>query len=341
MSEDEDDYKDDGFDVTVNFAEKNSTSKEEIKTRIDQYLTTSKLGRMAFVAGDVQLAKDRFNLAMTLEMQTELENNTDFGVTGGLLREEMSSRAGGKDSESDDFDRFGGILSRLLQVFEHADGMVAKNPKDAKWYIIMGSCLCMVNEWEKAEVVYKEGMKACPGNKDIQKSLQSLRKLTETTSHLISKTGSNSIWNGNDDNYSTGTSNFIDGGRHSLPTEPKLRPVNVIEKKRHGSLPATTATDAQLNSCSATKMRLGSISKISQETRQLRSKSLMVMNNGKLSPKSAKRFSVSQQWNEHAVWKSSFSPVIQSVKLEEGFSSRTMRTMRDIEHSSDIEIKDI
>ena len=333
MSDDEYEYDEYDLDFTVDF-EKQSISKEEIKIRIDQYLTASKLGRMAFVAGDVQLAKDRFNLALSLEMQTELENNTDFGVTGGLLRDEMLSRCG-NEPESDDFDRFGGILSRLLQVFEHADGMVVTGPKHAKWYVIMGSCLCVVNEWDKAEVVYKEGLKACPGNKDILKSLQSLRNITETMSHLMSKAGINksfpSMWNG--DQYPI--MNDTDGG--GSVTEPKLRPVNKIEKKRYASLPENTIMTTD------TRTRKLSHSRISQEARQvqLRSKSLVVMNNGKLSPKSTKRLSLSQKWNEHAVWKSMFSPVIQSVKLEEGFSSRTLRTMRNINGNSDIELKDL
>lgn len=67
-------------------------SKGEVKVRVDQYLTTCGLGLLALRAGDVQLAKDRFNFAMDLELLSEMESTTDFGVTGELLRNELVSR---------------------------------------------------------------------------------------------------------------------------------------------------------------------------------------------------------------------------------------------------------
>ena len=322
MSDDE--YDEDDIDLMVDF-EKHAANKEEIKVRVDQYLTASKLGRMAFVAGDIQLAKDRFNLAMSLEMQTEFENNVDFGVTGGLLRDELLSRCGNDQS----LDRFGCVLSRFLQVFEHADAMVGKHPKQPKWYSTMASCLCVVNEWDKAEIVYKEGLKHCPGNKDLMKSLQCLQKTNETIADLMGKAG---FEKPSLNQKRESTSSFIGAGDDVadidyLP-EPKLRPINKMEKKRYGSLPGSKPSDPPLRKMSNSWLPR-------QSGQRLRSKSLVHTKQKQSS--SSKRLSQSGIWNEHIGWKSSFSPIIQSEKLDQGFSSRTLRTMRTINSSSDID----
>ena len=329
MSDDE--YiDDDDCDLMVDF-EKRCASKEEIKTRMDQYLTATKLGRMAFVAGDIQLAKDRFNLAMSLEMQTEFENNVDFGVTGGMLREELATRCGTGSLDSDVYARFGDILSRLLQVFEHGDRMVGKRPKQPKWYLVMASCLSAVNEWDKAETVYKEGLKACPGNLDLLKAMHSLKKVNEILSELSTKAGVKKLSSGsNIDELSLSSSpklnfefNFTDEG--SPLQEHKLRPVNKIDKRKFGSLPVNSL------SLSASLSRRFS-SPRSESNHRFRSKSVTAVTNIR---HPSKRFSLAQNWNKHTMC---FSPLIQSEKLEEHFSSRTLRTMRTIANSSDIDI---
>ncbi len=328
MSDDE--YiDDDDCDLTVDF-EKRSASKEEIKTRVDQYLTATKLGRMAFVAGDIQLAKDRFNLAMSLEMQTDFENNVDFGVTGGMLREELATRCGTRNVDSDVYARFGDILSRLLQVFEHGDRMVGKHPKQPKWYLVMASCLSAVNEWDKAETVYKEGLKACPGNLDLLKAVHSLKKVNEILSELSTKAGVKKLSPGSNIDESPRSSspklniefNFTDEG--SPIPEHKLRPVNKIDKRKFGSMP--------VNSLSLSASLSRRFSSRPESNHRFRSKSVTAVTNIR---HPSKRFSLAQNWNKHTLC---FSPAIQSEKLEEHFSSRTLRTMRTIASSSDIDV---
>lgn len=146
-----------------------------LQTRLDEYLNASKLGRLAYQAGDVRLATDRFNLALDIELQVELESFNDFGVTGQILRQELQKKA------LDPLDQppYNSILNKLKALYENADIASALDPSEPKWYIQMGAALCILNEWEKAKRIYREGLSRCSENLPIQKELNRLNKIEE------------------------------------------------------------------------------------------------------------------------------------------------------------------
>lgn len=167
--------------------DKSIKSRTDVKVRVDQYLTTCDLGRLALKAGDAQLAKDRFNFAMDLELLSEIESTNDFGVTGGLLREELISRNKSKTVNQlmDVSDkRLKSTLSKLQKVFIEADEKAAFNTADEDAFLSMGAALSMIGELEKAETVYKEGIAASPRGKcpKLLEAMQRLDKLKDMMS---------------------------------------------------------------------------------------------------------------------------------------------------------------
>ena len=303
-----------------------SVSKEDVKNRVDEYLTASKLGRMAFVAGDVQLAKDRFNLAMSLELQIELENNVDFGVTGGLLREELQSRYPENEAKSNDSDgRISSVLSRLQEVFEYADEMAGMHPKSAKWYSIMGSCLCVINEWDKAVIVYREGLKACPGDKRLSNSLKSLEKLNSSTSTLGASNKRGTIEQLINFKFST----HMNTDREVQPNKdlkPKLRPVNKIDQQQFKRLSLTSESAIKAHPLLSASTNFELSRKQSEKSEHPRSRSKSASATARIR-RSSRPFTHSHKVEQHGSWNSLFSPMVQSLSLE-GFNSRTVQTMR-------------
>lgn len=154
----------------------------KIQVRVEEYLNASKLGRLAYAAGDVQLAKDRFNLALNLEMQTELESFADFGVTGGQLRAELQRRS----SESDVLvpveksrDKYTAMLTKLERVYARANSSASRSPDDPKLYLQMGATLCIINEWDRAKQVYRSGIASCRDNERLKACLEQVNKLDD------------------------------------------------------------------------------------------------------------------------------------------------------------------
>ena len=164
-----------------------SVDNSRIQVRVEEYLNASKLGRLAYAAGDVQLAKDRFNLALDLEMQTELESFTDFGVTGGQLRAELQRRS----SESDvpipvekSRDKYTTLLAKLERVYVGANHKTSKEPDNPEYYLQMGAALCIINEWDRAKQVYQSGIAACKDNQCLKACLEKMKKLDDMI-HLV------------------------------------------------------------------------------------------------------------------------------------------------------------
>lgn len=161
-----------------------------LQSRLDQYLTASELGRLAYQAGDIQLATDRFNLAIDIELQVELESFNDFGVTGQHLRQELhklesASKTEGKASPSPPI--CSEVLKKLQVLYERADDSATLNPKNPKWYLEMAGALCVVNEWDKAAKIYEEGLSHCPQNPALLAASNRLTKLQDMMNLLGDK----------------------------------------------------------------------------------------------------------------------------------------------------------
>ena len=171
-----------------------STHAEELTTRVDEYLSVTRLGREAFVDGDLKLAKDRFSLSMNIELNTDLECVCDptVGRATGELKLELQTRcgflqtlAGVKRKE-----RYSKVLSNLEQVFVKADEKTSKSPNDPKPYLQMASALIVVNEWEKAKQVYADGISCCPDDcEELRRGLDRLNKI-ESLGMLFQQAGS-------------------------------------------------------------------------------------------------------------------------------------------------------
>ena len=165
-----------------------STRSEELSTRVEEYLRVTRLGREAFVDGDLKLAKDRFSLSMNIELNTDLECVCDptVGKATGELRHELEARfngfsrllAAGSNPDTHRKDRYRRVMDNLLQVFLQAEEKMAQCPSEPGAYLQMASTLIVVNEWEKAKQVYYEGMSNCPDRCDeLEQGLERLNKV--------------------------------------------------------------------------------------------------------------------------------------------------------------------
>jgi hypothetical protein len=184
------DFDDDDLLVDSDEDDIRNDQRASLQSRLDQYLNASKLGRMAYEAGDVKLATDRFNLALDMELQLEVESFNDFGLTGQLLREELAKRKLTFVSAEEDDKPCRKILRNLRSVYERANASSMSNPTDPRRYLEMGSALCLINEWDKAGKVYEEGLMYCPQNKDLLKAIQSLSKLEDMLKLLCTDSSS-------------------------------------------------------------------------------------------------------------------------------------------------------
>ena len=169
-------------DLIIQDEEADRSRQESLQSRLDEYLNASKLGRLAYDAGDIRLATDRFNLALDIELQVELESFNDFGVTGQILRQKLSQKTDSTEDESkEEKPPYYRILHKLKSLYEKADKASALDPTEPKWYLHMGAALCSLNEWEKAKIIYTEGIVNCSQENStmIQKELNRLQKLEE------------------------------------------------------------------------------------------------------------------------------------------------------------------
>ena len=319
-------------------------NNKAVKERVDEYLTTSRLGRLAYCAGDVQLAKDRFNLAMNLEFLTEMENTTDFGVTGGMLRNELLSRNETDiDVVSISDEKLSKNLSKLQKIFVKADEKAALNTADTQSFLLMGAALNMLGEWEKAENVYKEGIAASPGNNQpLVDALNRLSKLRDTIElvgcqprEVKKRTPSTLRRNRKPKRPSSQHVSFDDSG--VVRSRSFSSDLNSIGNGKVHSLvkdppPLSPLVGGIRFSPQPKKKNNYSFQKIFKKDRW-RPKSMLLNGNGMSFSSSSEDLRSLGVWRERSTWKSAFdfNAVKQSLKE---FNSRTIQTMRVIDHST-------
>lgn len=158
-------------------------SPKSISVVMDEYVSASFVGRSSYASGDILSAVTQFNEALGIELQTELEclYDTNLGFVSGLVRREVQSRMNDSPVHSAD-KSCKKILNQLGDVYIKASNESDRHPSKSKWYLRMGASLCVINEWEKAKQVYKEGINMCRDKKDLKSALKNLIKLEQITS---------------------------------------------------------------------------------------------------------------------------------------------------------------
>ena len=157
-------------------------SPKSVAVIVDEYVSASFVGRSSYASGDVFHAVTQFNEALGIELQTELDclYDTNLGFVSGLVRREVQSRMQDSPGHSGN-DNCKNILGQLSNVFTKASSESDRHPTKARWYLQMGAALCVVNEWEKAKQVYKEGIAMCKDKKELKTALKNLIKLEQIT----------------------------------------------------------------------------------------------------------------------------------------------------------------
>jgi hypothetical protein len=154
-----------------------------VSAKLDDYVSASKKGRAAYVRGELGAAVTQFNQALNLELETELEclYDTSIGFVSGLVKQEVSSRL--QSSPKHQAVNCATILSQLSVIYDKANTKSLKKPTEPKWYLRMGASLCMINEWEKAKLVYKEGVNMCKDKRELKQALKKLTQIEQITSN--------------------------------------------------------------------------------------------------------------------------------------------------------------
>ena len=161
---------------------------DSIGATLDGYVCAAKVGRAAFACGDLKLAVEQFDQALEIELQTELEcmYDTSLGYVSGLVRKEVDSRLNLSPVKSAGPPSRDRVLEELAQAYEEAERQSEAKPMEAKWYLHMGAALCVVNEWDKARKIYKEGLSICKDKdkdkKELRRALRNLIKIEQITS---------------------------------------------------------------------------------------------------------------------------------------------------------------
>ena len=157
-------------------------SPQSISVIMDEYVSASFVGRSSYASGDVLSAVTQFNEALGIELQTELDclYDTNLGLVSGLVRREVQSRMLDSPGHSGN-NSCKNILNQLGNVYIKASSESDKHPTKSKWYLRMGAALCVINEWEKAKQVYKEGITMCKDKKELKTALKNLIKLEQIT----------------------------------------------------------------------------------------------------------------------------------------------------------------
>ena len=156
---------------------------ETVSAKLDDYVSASKEGRAAYARGDIGTAATHFSQALNLELETELEclYDTSIGFVSGLVKQEVNSRL--QSSPKHQASGCAKILDQLSFVYDKANTKSLKKPTEPKWYLRMGAALCLINEWEKAKLVYKEGINMCKDKKELKQALKKLTQIEQITSN--------------------------------------------------------------------------------------------------------------------------------------------------------------
>ena len=157
-----------------------SPSPESIRATLDMYVSSAKIGREAYVKGDLRSAVHQFDHALALELQTEMDCIYDpsIGMVSGLVRQEVSQRFQKGVSPTNSCAR---VMKTLLQDYTACIEKVKNKPTDPKLYLRMGAALCCVDEWEKAEKIYSDGLQACKDRKGLKLALKKLQRMKQIT----------------------------------------------------------------------------------------------------------------------------------------------------------------
>lgn len=159
-------------------------SRESVSSALDDYISASTEGREAFTLGDLHTAVKHFDHALDIELQTELEclYDTSIGFMSGLVRSEVNARLHQQNSMEYSV-KCERILKHLSGNFSKALQGMSKKHSNPKWFLQMGAALVVVNEWEKAKLVYTEGMNCCKDRKALKLALKNLIKIEQMTSY--------------------------------------------------------------------------------------------------------------------------------------------------------------
>ena len=160
-----------------------SHTLQTVSKHLDEYVCAAKVGRASLACGDLQASVQQFNEALGIELQTELDclYDTSLGFVSGLVRKEVDSRLHGSSHSAPSCDK---VLDELAKVYRDAEICAEVKPTQAKWYLRMGAALCVVNQWEKARLIYKEGLHMCKDKRELQRALKNLTKIELITSGI-------------------------------------------------------------------------------------------------------------------------------------------------------------
>ena len=160
-----------------------SHTPQTISKNLDEYICAAKVGRASLACGDLQESVQHFDQALGIELQTELDclYDTSLGFVSGLVRKEVDNRLHGGSRGAPSSDK---VLDELAKVYRDAEICAEVKPTQAKWYLRMGAALCVVNQWDKARLIYKEGLHMCKDKRELQKALKNLTKIELITSGI-------------------------------------------------------------------------------------------------------------------------------------------------------------
>lgn len=170
---------------SVSSADKDySPTPETVSAKLDDYVMASKEGRAAYARGDLNTAVTQFNQALSLELQTEFEclYDASIGFVSGLVKKEVNSRLQSSPRHTT-ASGCSKLLDQLSVVYDQANFKSQKKPTEPRWYLRMGASLCVINEWEKAKLVYKEGINMCKDKKELKQALKKLTQIEQITSN--------------------------------------------------------------------------------------------------------------------------------------------------------------
>ncbi len=164
-----------------------SPSPQTVSASLDEYVCASKVGRAAFASGDLKTAVEQFDAALKIELQTEMDclYDTSLGFVSGLVRQEVESRLVGSPKHSEGPPSCEDVLGKLANTYSEAEKQLTLKPTVAKWYLQMGTCLCIADAWEQARKIYQEGLNLCKDpreRKELGRALKNLSKIEHVTS---------------------------------------------------------------------------------------------------------------------------------------------------------------
>lgn len=162
-----------------------SPTPEKVSAALDEYVCAAKIGRASLACRDLQTTVEQFNRALDIELQTEMDclYDTSIGFVNGLVRREVDSRLHGSTSSrgAPSCDK---VLEELSKVYREAEICAELKPGEARWYLRMGAALCVANEWEKARLIYKEGLHMCKDKRELHRALKNLTKIELITTGI-------------------------------------------------------------------------------------------------------------------------------------------------------------